>query len=66
MNLFHKVLGLNPISSTELEFSLLHTDIDPLCCNVLSKLLQKKEQHRPIKQNKDKEKEITKLISLTL
>ena len=57
VNLFHKVLGLNPISSTELEFSLLHTDIDPLCCNVLSKLLQKKEQHRPTKQNKDKEKE---------
>ena len=57
VNLFHKVLNLSPISSTELEFSLLHTDIDPLCCNVLSKLLQKKEQHRPTKQNKEKEKE---------
>jgi hypothetical protein len=42
INLFHKVLGLSPISSTDLEFSLLHTDIDPLCCNVLSKLMQKK------------------------
>ena len=57
INLFHKVLGLSPISSTELEFSLLHTDIDPLCCNVLSKLLQKKEQHRPTKQNKEKDKD---------
>ena len=57
INLFHKVLGISPISSTELEFSLLHTDIDPLCCNVLSKLLQKKEQHRPTKQNKDKDKD---------
>ena len=57
INLFHKVLGLSPISSTELEFSLLHTDIDPLCCNVLSKLMQKKEQHRPTKQNKEKDKD---------
>ncbi len=57
VNLFHKVLGLSPISTTEFEFSLLHTDIDPLCCNVLSKLLLKKEQHRPTKQNKDKDKE---------
>ena len=57
VNLFHKVLGLSPISTTELEFSLLHTDIDPLCCNVLSKLLQKKEQHRPTKQNKEKDKD---------
>ena len=57
INLFHKVLGLSPISSTDLEFSLLHTDIDPLCCNVLSKLMQKKEQHRPTKQNKEKDKD---------
>ena len=57
VNLFHKVLGLSPISTTELEFSLLHTDIDLLCCNILSKLLLKKEQHRPTKQNKDKEKD---------
>ena len=57
VNLFHKVLGLSPISTTELEFSLLHTDIDPLCCNVLSKLLQKKEQHRPTKVNKEKDKD---------
>ena len=57
VNLFHKVLGLSPISTTELEFSLLHTDIDPLCCNILSKLLLKKEQHRPTKQNKEKDKE---------
>ena len=57
INLFHKVLGLSPISTAELEFSLLHTDIDLLCCNVLSKLLLKKEQHRPTKQNKDKEKD---------
>ena len=57
VNLFHKVLSLAPISTTELEFSLLHTDIDPLCCNVLSKLLQKKEQHRPTKINKEKDKE---------
>ena len=57
INLFHKVLSLAPISTTELEFSLLHTDIDPLCCNVLSKLLQKKEQHRPTKINKEKDKE---------
>ena len=57
VNLFHKVLGLSSISTTELEFSLLHTDIDPLCCNILSKLLLKKEQHRAAKQNKDKEKE---------
>ena len=57
VNLFHKVLGLSPISTTELEFSLLHTDIDKLCCNILSKLLLKKEQHRPAKQNKDKDKE---------
>ena len=57
INLFHKVLGISPISSTELEFSLLHTDIDPLCCNVLSKLLQKKEQHKPAKQNKEKDKD---------
>ena len=40
-----------------MEFSLLHTDIDPLCCNILSKLLLKKEQHRPTKQNKDKDKD---------
>ena len=65
VNLFNKVLGLSPISSTELEFSLLHTDIDPLCCNVLSKLLQKKEQHRPTKQNKDKDKEKDKDGNLT-
>ena len=57
VNLFHKVLGLSTISTTELEFSLLHTDIDPLCCNILSKLLLKKEQHRPTKQNKDKDKD---------
>ena len=57
VNLFHKVLGLSTISTTELEFSLLHTDIDRLCCNILSKLLLKKEQHRPTKQNKDKDKE---------
>ena len=57
VNLFHKVLGLSPISTTELEFSLLHTDIDRLCCNILSKLLLKKEQHRATKQNKDKDKE---------
>ena len=57
INLFHKVLSLAPISTTELEFSLMHTDIDPLCCNVLSKLLQKKEQHRPTKINKEKDKE---------
>ena len=57
INLFHKVLGLSPISTAELEFSLLHTDIDLLCCNVLSKLLLKKEQHRPTKQNKEKEKD---------
>ena len=57
VNLFHKVLGLSTISTTELEFSLLHTDIDPLCGNILSKLLLKKEQHRPTKQNKDKDKE---------
>ena len=65
VNLFHKVLGLSPISSTELEFSLLHTDIDPLCCNVLSKLLQKKEQHRPTKQNKEKDKEKEKDGNIT-
>ena len=57
VNLFHKVLGLSTISTTELEFSLLHTDIDRLCCNILSKLLLKKEQHRPTKQNKDEDKE---------
>ena len=57
VNLFHKVLGLSPISTTEFEFSLLHTDIDPLCCNILSKLLLKKEQHRPTKKNNDKDKE---------
>ena len=57
VNLFHKVLGLSQISTTELEFSLLHTDIDHLCCNILSKLLLKKEQHRSTKQNKDKDKE---------
>ena len=57
INLFHKVLGISPVSTTELEFSLLHTDIDPLCCNILSKLLLKKEQHRPTKQNKEKEKD---------
>ena len=57
VNLFHKVLGLNQISTTEFEFSLLHTDIDPLCCNILSKLLLKKEQHRPTKKNNDKDKE---------
>ena len=54
INLFHKVLGISPVSTTELEFSLLHTDIDPLCCNILSKLLLKKEQHRPTKQNMKK------------
>ena len=57
VNLFHKVLGLSPISTAELEFSLLHTDIDKLCCNILSKLLLKKEQHRPAKTNKDKDKD---------
>ena len=57
VNLFHKVLGLSPISTAELEFSLLHTDIDRLCCNILSKLLLKKEQHRPAKTNKDKDKD---------
>ena len=57
VNLFHKVLGLSPISTTEFEFSLLHTDMDPLCCNILSKLLLKKEQHRPTKQNKEKDKD---------
>ena len=57
VNLFHRVLGLSPISTIEFEFSLLHTDMDPLCCNILSKLLLKKEQHRPTKQNKDKDKE---------
>lgn len=63
VNLFNKVLGLSPISTTELEFSLLHTDIDLLCCNILSKLLLKKEQHRPTKQNKDKEKDKDNITS---
>ena len=36
VNLFHKVLGISPISTTDLEFSLEHTNIDPLCCKILS------------------------------
>lgn len=47
VNVFHKVLNLDTISSSEFEFSLNHSDIEPLCLNILSKLLMKKEIHRP-------------------
>ncbi|MCQ2817823.1 MAG: hypothetical protein MJ252_11210 [archaeon] len=47
INLFHQSLQIENISTYELEFSILHTDIDPLCANVLSKLIMKKELHRP-------------------
>ena len=46
INVFHNVMTIDPVSTYELEFSLKHSDIEPLCVNVLSKLLMKKEVHR--------------------
>ena len=45
INVFHNVMTIDPVSTYELEFSLKHSDIEPLCVNVLSKLLMKKEVH---------------------
>ena len=61
VNLFHDILNLEPISTNELEFSLNHTDIEPLCINILSKLLMKKENMRTSKLNKEQNKSITNL-----
>ena len=46
VNVFHNVLSIDNISTYELEFSLKHSDIEPLCMNILYKLLMKKEVHR--------------------
>jgi len=62
VNLFHDILNLEPISTNELEFSLNHTDIEPLCINILSKLLMKKENMRTSKLNKEQNKSTTNLI----
>ena len=61
VNLFHELLNLEPISTNELEFSLNHPEIEPLCLNILSKLLMKKENMRSSKLNKEQNKSITNL-----
>ena len=53
VNLFQEILNLDSqISPTELEFSIKHTEIDPLCINILSKLLMKRETRDNIKIKK--------------
>ncbi len=61
VNLFHELLNLEPISTNELEFSLNHPEIEPLCLNILSKLLMKKENMRSSKLNKEQNKSTTNL-----
>ena len=61
VNLFHEILNLEQISTNELEFSLYHTDIEPLCMNILSKLLMKKENMRTNKLNKEQNKSTSNL-----
>ena len=55
VNLFQEILNLDSqISPTELEFSIKHTEIDPLCINILSKLLMKREtKHAKSKSEKN-------------